>query len=220
MILRARGGNSTSSWPQFGAFCNAAAAPHWVRSSTVPAHQQGARLLYTDIPLTTPTALDLYQTLVGARVGFQVVFSPPAYARHVSGSTAYQIDLSADTRRHARVVRGQPGNSGRNTIGDAVPGTGGLSLALRIAAAVDRSAHANRFSALARRQRCSGIRVTRSPIGRGANRFGIRSRARRADRRARRAYSGHRGADGAPAAVDALALRQLAARAAGAPRDR
>jgi anionic cell wall polymer biosynthesis LytR-Cps2A-Psr (LCP) family protein len=57
--------------------------------------QQSARLLYTDIPLTTASALDLYQTLSDASVGFQVVFSPPQYATHVNGSTAYQLDLAA-----------------------------------------------------------------------------------------------------------------------------
>jgi anionic cell wall polymer biosynthesis LytR-Cps2A-Psr (LCP) family protein len=72
-------------------------------------NQQGTQLLYTDIPLTTANALDLYQTLSGARVGFQVVFSPPNYASHVSGSTAYQLDLAAIRGVTRQWFSGSPG---------------------------------------------------------------------------------------------------------------
>ena len=84
--------------------------------------QQGARLLYTDIPLTTPTALDLYQTLVGSTVGFQVVFSPPAYAHHVSGSTAYQIDVSAVRAVTREWFGGGPGIPGATPSATPSPG--------------------------------------------------------------------------------------------------
>ena len=72
--------------------------------------QLSAGQLYTDIPLTAGNALDLYNTLSGAHVGFQAVFSPPTYSTHVPGTTAYQLDLAA-VRQVARQWFGGDGNS-------------------------------------------------------------------------------------------------------------
>ncbi len=57
--------------------------------------QVGAGTLETDIPLNASNALELYQQLSGAGVGLQAVLSPPKYATHIPGGTAYELDLAA-----------------------------------------------------------------------------------------------------------------------------
>jgi anionic cell wall polymer biosynthesis LytR-Cps2A-Psr (LCP) family protein len=57
--------------------------------------QQQAGTLTTDIPLTVGNALELYQTLSGASVGIHEVLSPPKYASHIPGTTAYELNLTA-----------------------------------------------------------------------------------------------------------------------------
>ena len=59
------------------------------------AGQVQAGSLTTDIPLTVGNALELYQTLSGASVGIHEVLSPPKYASHIPGTTAYELNLPA-----------------------------------------------------------------------------------------------------------------------------
>lgn len=56
--------------------------------------QAGAGGLMTNIPFNS-SAFALFDTLSGAYLGNQVVFSPKAYATHIPGTTAYQLKLSA-----------------------------------------------------------------------------------------------------------------------------
>lgn len=57
--------------------------------------ETGKGTLTTNLPLNFSTALDLYQRLSGAGVGIQAVLSPPEYATHIPGGTAYELNLAA-----------------------------------------------------------------------------------------------------------------------------
>jgi hypothetical protein len=60
-----------------------------------------AARLETNVPLTGASALELYQRLSGTSVGIEVVLSPPKYATHLPGGTAYELNL-AEVRQLAK----------------------------------------------------------------------------------------------------------------------
>ena len=55
--------------------------------------QVGAGQLNTNIPLTASIALDFYDLLKNSSLDWHVVFSPPTYAKHIKGTTAYRLVL-------------------------------------------------------------------------------------------------------------------------------
>jgi anionic cell wall polymer biosynthesis LytR-Cps2A-Psr (LCP) family protein len=57
----------------------------------------GNRDLWTNIPINSSTAFDLYGQLGSATLSStnQVVFAPSTYATHIPGTTAYQLNLGA-----------------------------------------------------------------------------------------------------------------------------
>ncbi|MEX2546809.1 MAG: LCP family protein [Chloroflexota bacterium] len=54
---------------------------------------QNGGILTTNIPINGSNAIDLFNRLNGASLSFQTVFSPPTYATHISGGTAFELKL-------------------------------------------------------------------------------------------------------------------------------
>ena len=59
------------------------------------AQGEGAGKWWTNYPITTTSAMDLYNEFQGASLGNHVVFKPSTFATRIPGSSAYELKLSA-----------------------------------------------------------------------------------------------------------------------------
>lgn len=76
VIQRDKGGNLTSLWETALA-------------------QKNAGAINTNIPISSTSALDFYALLSGATLTKQAVFAPSTYASKISGTSSYQLKITA-----------------------------------------------------------------------------------------------------------------------------
>ena len=98
--MRSRKGPNNSDFvrerrqQEFVVWTTKAVAQSELSALVTTAQAEGLGKWWTNYPITTASALELYNTLQGSSLGQHVVFKPPTFATRIPGTSGYELNVT------------------------------------------------------------------------------------------------------------------------------